>query len=149
MSWGYVRIVRTCYNLHMSERGVAYAFWLRVRSEQATRGWTDDELKERSGIARTTIDRLAKGKRPPLARVVNSLAKALDIDNDEAHRLAGRLPGEPDQAEGEPSPAERRISAREAVLNDPDLNDQQRAVILGVIDLITGGGGEDQGRQAS
>ncbi|MFF3853188.1 multiprotein-bridging factor 1 family protein [Micromonospora sp. NPDC002575] len=116
------------------ERGVAYDFWWRVRTEQGTRGWTDEELRARTGVARTTVDRLQAGKRPPTARVVNALAEALDIDLTEAHRLAGRTPVPPATyggGEGEP-----RVSAREAILRDPAFTDQQRRTLLELLDIF-------------
>ncbi|WP_165945714.1 helix-turn-helix transcriptional regulator [Micromonospora sp. KC606] len=115
----------------MTDRGVAYDFWWRVRTEQDARGWTDDELRTRSGVARTTIDRLKVGRRPPTARVVNSLAAALDIDLPEAHRLAGRTPAAP--SEDAPAP---QVSAREAILADPVYTDQQRKTMLELLDIF-------------
>ena len=117
----------------MTDRGVAYDFWLRVRNEQAARGWTDVELQERSGIPRGTVDRLAKGKRPPLARVVNSLADALGIDRTEAYRLAGRVPAA-DEAEAE-QPASA-VSVREAIQTDPIYTDEQRQAMLQLVDIF-------------
>lgn len=130
----------------MTDRGVAYDFWLRVRSEQAARGWTDVELQDRSGIPRGTVDRLAKGKRPPLARVVNSLADALGVDRDEAYRLAGRMPAAEDAEAGTD---EARVSVREAVLVDPVYTEEQRQAMLQLLDIFeqaNQGGGE--GRRA-
>ncbi|MEV5820576.1 helix-turn-helix domain-containing protein [Micromonospora haikouensis] len=116
------------------ERGVAYDFWWRVRTDQGARGWTDEELRARTGIARTTVDRLRGGKRPPTARVVNALADALDIDLTEAHRLAGRTPAPPAAfADEEGAP---RMSAREAILRDPAYTDQQRRAILELLDIF-------------
>ncbi|MFC8846743.1 MULTISPECIES: helix-turn-helix domain-containing protein [unclassified Micromonospora] len=116
------------------ERGVAYDFWWRVRTEQDTRGWTDEELRARTGVARTTVDRLQAGKRPPTARVVNALADALDIDPTEAHRLAGRTPAPPAAHPGEEG--EPRVSAREAILRDPLYTAQQRKTMLELLDIF-------------
>ncbi|WP_431906025.1 helix-turn-helix domain-containing protein [Micromonospora carbonacea] len=116
------------------ERGVAYDFWWRVRTEQGARGWTDEELRARTGVARTTVDRLQAGRRPPTARVVNALAEALDIDLTEAHRLAGRTPAPPvafTDEDGGP-----RVSAREAVRRDPAFTDQQRRTLLDLLDIF-------------
>jgi len=129
--------VQSCYNMHVTqgpERGVAYDFWWRVRTEQDARGWTDDELRARSGIARTTVDRLQAGKRPPTARVVNALAGALDIDLTEAHRLAGRTPAPPATESGEED--DPRVSAREAILRDRIYTDQQRKTMLELLDIF-------------
>ncbi|SCF00384.1 Transcriptional regulator, contains XRE-family HTH domain [Micromonospora haikouensis] len=135
--WDYVRIMQSCYNMHVTrgpERGVAYDLWWRVRHEQGTRGWTDEELRARTGVARTTVDRLRGGKRPPTARVVNALADALDIDLTEAHRLAGRAPAPPAASiDGEGAP---RVSAREAILRDPAYTDQQRRAIMELLDIF-------------
>ncbi|WP_320066708.1 helix-turn-helix transcriptional regulator [Micromonospora sp. RTGN7] len=116
------------------ERGVAYDFWWRVRTEQDARGWTDDELRNRSGVARTTVDRLQVGRRPPTARVVNALADALDIDMSEAHRLAGRTPAAPNADIGEAQ--EPKVSAREAILADRIYTDQQRKTMLELLDIF-------------
>lgn len=118
-----------------SDRGVAYDFWVRVKREQATRGWTDEELRRRAGgqVARTTIDRLEKGKRPPAASTVNALAKALDIDLDEAHQLARLVPGGPEP---------RTVSAREAVRRDPMYTDTQRRTMLELMDIFERTNGE-------
>ncbi|MFF0721305.1 helix-turn-helix domain-containing protein [Micromonospora sp. NPDC003816] len=117
-----------------ADRGVAYDFWWRVRTEQDSRGWTDDELKARTGIARTTVDRLRAGKRPPTARVVNALADALGINMSEAHQLAGRTPPAPENSD---EPAGRTAAdAREAILRDPIYNDEQREAMLRLHDLF-------------
>lgn len=145
MRRGYVQNVRPCYNLHMTDRGVAYDFWLRVRAEQASRGWTDEELQAQSGIPRGTVARLASGKRRPMARTVNALAQALDIDHTEAHELAGRLPrsARPEDAEAvEPEPPS--TSAREAILRDPIYTEQQRQAMLELLDIFEQANGRRQ-----
>ncbi len=133
---GYVRIVLPCYNMHVTqgpERGVAYDFWWRVRTELDARGWTEDELRSRTGVARTTVDRLQVGKRPPTARVVNALAEALEIDLTEAHRLAGRTPAPPSPGGENQSP---QLSAREAILRDRIYTDQQKKAMLELLDIF-------------
>ncbi|MEU8329848.1 helix-turn-helix transcriptional regulator [Micromonospora sp. NPDC048839] len=121
----------------MTERGVAYDFWVRVRAEQNARGWTDDELRDQSGIARTTVDRLQVGKRPPTARTVNALSRALGIDETEAHQLAGRLPRDtPASGTATPFQQPRTPSVREAILADPIYDDDQRRAMLQLIDIF-------------
>jgi transcriptional regulator with XRE-family HTH domain len=110
-----------------SDRGVAYDFWVRVKREQASRGWTDEELRRQSGIARTTVDRLEKGKRAPAAATVNSLATALDVDQDEAHRLARLVPD---------LPRSGGVSTRDAVLRDPNYTETQRQTMLELLDVF-------------
>ncbi|GAA2069553.1 helix-turn-helix domain-containing protein [Polymorphospora rubra] len=110
-----------------SERGVAYNFWLRVKTEQATRGWNDVELQRQSGIPRGTTDRLKVGKRPPQPRIVNALADALGIDRDEALSLARITP---------PGTGPTAVSAREAIEQDPMFNEDQRETMLRLLDMI-------------
>lgn len=110
-----------------SERGVAYNFWLRVKTEQAARGWNDVELQNRSGIPRGTVDRLAKGKRPPQARVVNALAEALEIDATEAHQLAQIVPRQPQSG---------AMSVRDAIMHDPNYTEKQRQTMLELIEIF-------------
>lgn len=119
------------------ERGVAYDFWVRVQTEQARRGWNDSELHARSGIPRTTVDRLKKGKRAPQPNTVNSLAKALGIDLDEAHQLSGLVPRPPT----EPDPGQPRVSVREAIMTEPAYSDDDRETLLRLLDIIERGKG--------
>ncbi|MFY1705415.1 helix-turn-helix domain-containing protein [Micromonospora sp. WMMA1923] len=116
-----------------SAHGVAYDFWWRVRTEQDSRGWTDDELRARTGVARTTVGRMKVGKRPPTARVVNALADALEIDPAEAHRLAGRAPAPPT---GTDAARASEISVREAIRRDPAYTAQQRTLMLSLLDIF-------------
>lgn len=117
----------TCYMTESVERGVAYPFWLRVQSERVARGWTTLELQAQSGIPRETVGRMRTGKRAPQARTVNALAETLGIDRDEAHRLAGLVPGDPGPTPG---------SVREAMLTDPHYNEEQRKTLLAFLDLV-------------
>lgn len=124
----------------MTERGVAYNFWVRVKAEQASRGWTDSELYRRSGIARNTIAGLQSRKRVEAA-TINALADALDIPQAEAHQLAGLVP-----AEDQPA---RVSSVREAVLTDPVYTEEQRQAMLQLLDIFEQANqGGSQGRRA-
>lgn len=111
-----------------SDRGVAYNFWVRVKTEQASRGWTDSELHRRSGISRNTIAGLKTRTRVE-AGTINALAAALEIPQTEAHQLAGLVPADDEQ----PGPAS---AAREAILNDPLYNDEQRQAMLQLLDIF-------------
>jgi len=122
-----------------ADRGVAHALWLRVRAEQAARGWNDVELQRHSGIPRGTVDRLRRGKRPPQPRVVNALADVLGIDRGEAHRLAGLVPDRP---------APGQVSVREAILADPTYTEEQRRTMLALVDLIEKTNRENRARRA-
>ncbi|MBM0274102.1 helix-turn-helix domain-containing protein [Micromonospora tarensis] len=115
--------------VEQSERGPAYNFWARVKSEQATRGWSDSELFRQSGVTRNTINGLKTRKRVEAA-TVNAIADALDIPRDKAHVLAGLVPSDDEQPDTEAA------DAREAILRDPIYNDEQRAAMLQLHDLF-------------
>lgn len=80
--------------MHMTERGVAYPLWEAIEAERVARGWTKTELAERLGMnrSRSTIDRLATGRRPPLPKTVRKIADVLGMDRTQAAMLAGLLP---------------------------------------------------------
>lgn len=88
---------------YMSEetRGVAYPLWERVRRELALRGWSGTLLNQKTGVARSTINKFRTQPRPPQAATVIALAKALDIPVAEALHLAGILTPEEARSAGD------------------------------------------------
>ena len=111
-----------------SRRGVAYRFWRKVESERVDQGLTKAELSERSGVARSTIDRLEFGLRPPAVKTVHALADVLHIKRDKAEVLAGLLPDE-----SEPT---GEVDVRDAILRSPAYTEDQRAMLLAMVDTI-------------
>lgn len=81
--------------------GVAHALWNRVETERLNNGLTRIELAERTGLARSTIDRLKTGRRTPQPETVRALATELDIDLTEAFELAGLGPKPPPHTSAE------------------------------------------------
>lgn len=67
----------------------ALPLWLRVERERVAKVWTKSTLARKSGVARTTIDRLQANQRKPLPETVAALADALGIPRQEAFALAG------------------------------------------------------------
>ncbi|MEV4384363.1 helix-turn-helix transcriptional regulator [Micromonospora sp. NPDC049580] len=122
--------------VEQSERGPAYNFWVRVKAEQAARGWTDSELFRQSGVTRNTINGLKTRKRVEAA-TVNAIADALEIPRDEAHVLAGLVPAEDEQ------PDREAADAREAILRDQIYTEEQRAAMLHLHDLFARTNRED------
>lgn len=61
----------------------------RTEYERAKRKWSKQEFAARAGIGRVTYDRLATQPTPPIARTVQKLCAALDIDLADGLRLAG------------------------------------------------------------
>jgi transcriptional regulator with XRE-family HTH domain len=135
---GMVQRATTCYMTDGSERGPAYAFWLRVKTKQAERGWSDSELYRRSGVSRNTIKGL-KNRTRTEADTVNNLADALDIPRDEAYRLAGLLPSD------EPAPQIDTVAvdARLAILHEPIYTEEQRQAMLTLHDFFAGTGRDE------
>lgn len=72
--------------------GIARPLWERVERERRRQGMSTVELSRRTGLARSTINRLKTNVEPPQATTVRALADALEIDRDEALRLAGLGP---------------------------------------------------------
>lgn len=119
----------TCYMAEGSERGVAYDFWVRVKDALADKGWTDTELHQRTGVARSTVNNLKTATRVS-RRTVNKLAQALGIDSEEAWRLAGITPA---------GRGSRGDGVRAAIQKDPNYDDYQREAMLAFVDLIEQG----------
>jgi transcriptional regulator with XRE-family HTH domain len=61
----------------------------RVEQIRLKRGLSKIEIADLIGVARSTIDKWQRNRRPPGARTVKDVAERLGIDHDEALRLAG------------------------------------------------------------
>lgn len=90
--------------MYVSEGPPARALWDRVQLEMIRRGWSKVRLHRETGLSRSTIDGLVKGRRPA-TETVSILAKVLGIPAEEAFRLSGLIdtphkgPPETDEAE--------------------------------------------------
>ena len=123
----------TCYMTDESDRGVAYNFWLRVQSELASRGWTDVELNRRSGVPRSTVDRLKTGTRVQRA-TVNALAMTAaveafvhaDYDLEAAAILLCESDGTPEEVEEEIARMEEVLKAAGASRCEVSRDEAQR-----------------------
>lgn len=120
------------------ERGVAYPFWERLEQARTSNEWTWDELAERSGVARSTINNLATGDRGPQARTVHALADAIGLDRDEAKWLAGFPGAKP--------PAGQPTDVRAAIAADPYLDDATKTALLHMVDVADRANGYRRGR---
>lgn len=92
-------------------RGPAYGLYRRVLQEVALKGWTKVELREQTGVARSTVEAWASQPRPPQPRTVNAVADALGIPREEALRLAGVLTDAPEEVTVVPESIRRAIRA--------------------------------------
>ena len=52
----------------------------KVAKYRAEKGWTMDELEERSGVTKSTIHRIESGKVRPNLATLGKLAKALGVN---------------------------------------------------------------------
>ena len=91
---------------------------------------TDTELHKASGVARSTMDRLETGKRPPQARVIHALADAVHIDRNEALQLAGLK--HDDESPDDVSTADVRRAVEASSAYTPE----QRAMLLQMMDTF-------------
>lgn len=73
----------------MSETAPAAKFHARVLVELARQGISKNQLHQRSGVARNTIDNWATQPKPPQAGTVAAVADVLGIPREEAAKLAG------------------------------------------------------------
>ena len=74
----------------------ARPLWDRIQTICATRGWSATRLERETGIPRQTITKWKTAPRSPQAGNVHTVAKVLDIEPEEALRLAGILQPESD-----------------------------------------------------
>lgn len=55
-------------------------FGANVRRLREAKGWSQDNLSEVSGLHRTYISGIERGVRNPTIKIVNEIAKALDVE---------------------------------------------------------------------
>ncbi len=88
----------------------------RLAALRAERGWSLDQLAQRSGIPRTTLSRLERGETSPTAALLGRLCTAYD-------RTMSRL-----LAEVEAEPAKLLRADEQAVWTDPETGYVRRTV---------------------
>lgn len=69
----------------------ARPLWDRITTICAERGWSTVRLESESGVARSTFGKWKTAPRAPTVGTVASVARVLDLDLEEALRLAGVL----------------------------------------------------------
>jgi transcriptional regulator with XRE-family HTH domain len=116
----------------MTSGGIGYQLWWAVEEERLNQGWTVDRMADHIGLPRNTISRLKTGKRPPAVSTVHTIADALQrlgskITRMDAERMAGLRP---------PLPAPGAGNVREALKTDTNFTDEQREMMLQLIDVL-------------
>lgn len=95
----------------------------------ALRGMTKAELTDRSGVAKSTIDKWERNPGKPQARSVTKVADALGIPRERAVRLAGIIP---------PPPA-RGLSERTQRLMREEVGDEMTAALIAHAEHLASG----------
>ena len=107
---------------------MAYELWRLVEKERLNAGLTKLELAQRSGVARTTINRLRSGVEPPSVKTVHALADALHIDRERSEILGGLQTPEPQPND--------TVDVRVAIASSAAYTTHQRDMLLSMVDLI-------------
>lgn len=99
-----------------------------IRTTREDLRWTQDELADRAGVSRPTVQRYENGKtKTPESAVLARIFKALGLDRRELAAILGILSR--DELALPPQPA-RILSARTRdlleLLEDPDLPDEEK-----------------------
>jgi transcriptional regulator with XRE-family HTH domain len=79
----------------MTDPGAAResAFAVLIRETRKLRGWSQEELADRSGVSRPTLQRWENGQiTEPAGSQVSRVSEALEIDPEDAYRALGWLP---------------------------------------------------------
>jgi transcriptional regulator with XRE-family HTH domain len=102
-----------------------------IRRQRELSAMSMRQFAEMVGISNPYLSQIERGLREPSEKVVEAIARNLDVSADVLYRQAGL---DPDAEEGE-EPA-----ARIAIRDDPRLNARQRQALLEVYDAFVGEG---------
>src|SRR3954454_17377524 len=102
-----------------------------IRHQREMQSLSMRRLAQLAGISNPYLSQIERGLREPSQKVVEAIARNLDVSADMLYRQAGL---DPDAEEAEEPPA--RVAIRE----DPRLNPRQRQALLEVYDAFVGEG---------
>lgn len=113
-------------------------FGTYLRRMREARGLSLIQLADRSGIDKSRLSKLERGELPPPSRgdsrdTVIRLAQALEDDPMRLLELSGHEPRSDERT------VRSRPPFRELILTEKTLTSKQKAALLGVYDVITGG----------
>jgi transcriptional regulator with XRE-family HTH domain len=95
---------------------------------RAQRQLADLSLRQLAGLSNVSnayLSQIERGLHQPSLKVLRSIAGALNLSGEALLTQAGLL--DPDE-----HPAKDRASAEQAILDDPDLTDAEKQVLVGV-----------------
>jgi transcriptional regulator with XRE-family HTH domain len=100
-----------------------------IRQERQNRQWTMKELGEKAGISEIYVGEIERGQKYPSAKVLESLAQALELDLSELLELMA-----------EEIRAERQPQAVSAIgFTYPTQNQPRRAVVKRIVNMLDEG----------
>jgi len=102
-----------------------------IRRQRELGAMSMRQFAEMVGISNPYLSQIERGLREPSDKVVEAIARNLDVSAEVLYRQAGL---DPDAAEADEPPA--RVAIRE----DPRLNPRQRQALLEVYDAFVGEG---------
>lgn len=106
-----------------------------IKQVRIARRWTQKDLAEESGVSIETIKRYENGKiREPEREPVRNIIRALDIDPREIPIALGLVTREEMGLPPTPQHHQPLIQRIIDALEDPDVTDDERAAILGVLE---------------
>ena len=102
-----------------------------IRKQRELHALSVREMARLTGISNPYLSQIERGLREPSEKVVEAIARNLDVSAEVLYRQAGLDPDDPEDAE----PA-----ARVAIRHDPRLAPRPRQALLEVYDAFVGGG---------
>jgi len=101
-----------------------------IRRQRELHELTLRQLAEMAGISNPYLSQIERGLREPSEKVVEALAKNLELSADALYEQAGQVRRTPDEDDGWP--------VVDAIRADPRLTAKQRTALLEVYDAFTG-----------
>jgi transcriptional regulator with XRE-family HTH domain len=115
----------------VADRDVAPTLGEIIRRQRELSAMSMRQFAGLVGISNPYLSQIERGLREPSEKVVEAIARNLDVSADVLYRQAGL---DPDAAEADEPPA--RVAIRE----DPRLTPRQRQALLEVYDAFVGAG---------
>lgn len=122
-----------------------------IRTQRQLANLSLREMADLAKVSNPYLSQVERGLHAPSVRVLNSIARALNLSADMLLAQAGVLDDEADEGEGDqPAPGEApkpprqppvRLDTETAIRTDPALTPQQKETLLAVYRSYTGPGG--------